>query len=498
MREFLTKVWAFFAKEFHDVRRQPRLMLSLIGGPLLVLGAFGATFRSANPFVRTVLVWPEEGIPGVPQEQAIRFIEANFALTGVTSDEAEAMRMLEAGETDVVQIVPTVTAGTVVEGERPEIRWISRTIDPNAEAWIRSLAYGEVNFINQQLLATEAVKAQDKAREVSASLAEALTGYRNLGDTLDPQQIDQALALTTALSDQLSELLAFLPPDVLAQANLSPELSAVYRDLRILDDDLQELETALRENDLPVQLERLSSTVEEIETLETTIGTFVDVPAENIVSPIKETYSNLRGGAYSLVVFFAPSVLALLVQQMAVTLASLGLVRERQMGSFEMFRVAPLRFIQLLMGKTLAYVLFVVIAGALLTSLLALLNVPLPSNILQFTLALVLLALASVGLGFLISSVSRTDSQAIQLTMLLLLLSIFFTGFFLPITGFAWPAWIIALLIPMTSGIQNFQNLMLTGINAGGDYIFWLVFLAAVFFGLVMLIMRRQYRQVLD
>jgi ABC-2 type transport system permease protein len=219
MREFLTKVWAFFAKEFHDVRRQPRLMLSLIGGPLLVLGAFGATFRSANPFVRTVLVWPEEGIPGVPQEQAIRFIEANFALTGVTSDEAEAMRMLEAGETDVVQIVPTVTAGTVVEGERPEIRWISRTIDPNAEAWIRSLAYGEVNFINQQLLATEAVKAQDKAREVSASLAEALTGYRNLGDTLDPQQIDQALALTTALSDQLSELLAFLPPDVLAQAN---------------------------------------------------------------------------------------------------------------------------------------------------------------------------------------------------------------------------------------------------------------------------------------
>ncbi len=85
MSEFITKVWAFFIKEFHDVRRQPRLMLSLIGGPLLVLGAFGATFRSANPFVRTVLVWPAEGIPGVSQDQAVQFIEANFSLTGIVS-----------------------------------------------------------------------------------------------------------------------------------------------------------------------------------------------------------------------------------------------------------------------------------------------------------------------------------------------------------------------------------------------------------------------------
>jgi ABC-2 type transport system permease protein len=498
MRDFLIKVLAFFAKEFHDVRRQPRLMLSLIGGPLLVLGAFGATFRSANPFVRTVLVWPAEGIPGVDQEQAVRFIEANFALTGVTSDEAEAMRMLEAGETDVVQIVPTVTAGAVTEGARPEIRWLSRTIDPNAEAWIRSLAYGEVNFINQQLLATEAVKAQEKAQEVSMSLDDALTSYQSFRESLDPAQIDDALATTGELSAVLGELLAFLPPEALAQANLSPELSRLYRDLRLLADDLAELETALKESDLPVQLDRLDSTIGEIETLKGTIATFTGVPAENIVTPIRETYTNLRGGAYSLVVFFAPSVLALLIQQMAVTLASLGLVRERQMGAFEMFRVAPLRFSQLLIGKTLAYVLFVTVAGILLTGLMALLKVPMPANILQFMVVLVLLALASVGIGFLISAVSRTDSQAIQLTMLLLLLSIFFTGFFLPITGFAWPAWIIALLIPMTSGIQSFQNLMLSGTNAGAANVFWLMVLAAVFFGLVMLIMRRQYRQVLD
>ena len=55
----LTKIFAFFMKEFHDVRRQPRLLLSLVDGPLLVLAAFGATFCSANPFITAALVWPE-------------------------------------------------------------------------------------------------------------------------------------------------------------------------------------------------------------------------------------------------------------------------------------------------------------------------------------------------------------------------------------------------------------------------------------------------------
>ena len=75
MIAYLIKAFSFFVMEFHDVRRQPALMLSLVGGPLLVLAAFGATFRSANPFVRAVLVWPEISIPGyappIPQGAGI-------------------------------------------------------------------------------------------------------------------------------------------------------------------------------------------------------------------------------------------------------------------------------------------------------------------------------------------------------------------------------------------------------------------------------------------
>lgn len=498
MITYLIKAFSFFVKEFHDVRRQPRLMISLVGGPLLVLAAFGATFRSANPFVSAVLVWPENGVPGISQEEAVKFISSNFYLVKVTSDEQEALQMLDLGQVDVVQIVPEADVYTEKNGTRPEIQVISRTINPNAEAWIRSLSYGELNFINQQLLTQEANLAQEKAREVSGSLVNAQEEFKLLRKNLDPQQVERIDQLVGEIRTSLGELLAFLPSESLAQANLSPELSKLYRDIHVLSDDLDELDQVLSDGDLVNQVERLDSAAEEIENLRGTIDIFVEIPSENIISPVRETYKNLRGSAYSLVVFYAPAVLALLVQQLAITLASLGLVRERQMGSFEMFRVSPLKFSQILLGKSLAYIFYVTIAGAILTGLLTLLNVPFPAYPGEYFILLVLLATASVGIGFLISASSRTDSQAIQLTMLVLLLSIFFTGFFLPITGFAWPAWIIATLIPMTHAIDGLQQLMLVGTSAIRDVWFSFVFITVLSYGLVSLIMRRQYRKVLD
>ena len=495
MRDFIIKVLAFFAKEIHDVRRQPRLMLSLIGGPLLVLAAFGATFRSSNPYIRTVLVWPEQGVPGVEQERAERYIGANFTLIDVISDEEEALQWLDEGSVDVVQIIPEFDLENYSSDDRPEIRVISRAIDPNAEAWTRSLAFSETNYINRQILSMEAKQAQEKAVDFQEELGEAQQVFITIKESFEEEQIEEASRIADELQPLLDELLIILPPTSFAQANLAPELNDLYQDIRILKDDLDELEDALQKGDQLISEERLDSTIEELATLQGTIDIFVDLPSVSIISPVRETYTNLRGEAYDMVVFFAPSVLALLVQQMAVTLASLGLVRERQMGSFEMFRVAPLRFTQMLLGKSLAYVLYVSLAGIILTGLLSLLNVPLPQDILSYLVLLVLLAIASVGIGLLISAFSRTDSQAIQLTMLMLLLSIFFTGFFMPITGFTWPAWIIAFFIPMTHAIIGFQDVMLVGTALANSEWVSLVTIILISYGVVRRVMRRQFRQ---
>ena len=498
MIAFFIRVFSFFKKEIHDVRRQPRLLLSLVGGPLLVLGAFGATFRSANPFITTALVWPENGIPGFSQEQAEDFISNNFTLLDVTNDEEEALGWLEEGLVDVVQIVPEISFEEGQLSSRPEIKIISRTIDPTAEAWIRSLAYGEKNYINQQLLFQQANLAQQKAVEISINLEDAQAEFSQLSMSVDPEEIARAGEIIEELRPFLNELLEFLPPQVDSQANFGPELAVVHRDIQLLSDDLDELEGVLSDDALSPKIERLENIDDEIAQLRVSIDDFAETPPENIISPFRETYTNLRGSAFSMVIFYAPAVLALLVQQLSITLASLGLVRERQMGSFEMFRVSPLKFSQILIGKSLAYITYVTLAGLVLTLLLGLIDVPIPADFGQYFLLLVLLATASVGIGFLISATARTDSQAIQLSMLVLLLSIFFTSFFLPITGFAWPAWIIAILIPMTHAIEGFQEVILAGSRIGAGVWVGLVLIIILSYSLVLLIMRRQYRKVID
>ncbi len=498
----LIKIVSFFLKEFHDVRRQPLLLLSLVGGPLLVLGAFGATFQSANPFISAALVWPEGGIPGVDRAQAESYINSTFHLALSTTDRAEAMAKLDAGDVDLVQIIPDVTVMQPGSGKRPEIEVYSRAIDPTVEAWIRSISYGEMNFINQQLLAQEARVAQTKAQEISVSLDDAkgqlLQLQQALGgpNGLSNQSVDDAVSAAEDMRSTVTLLLNFLPPVTQAQAIAAPELVSLHQDAQLLIDEMDELSSVLRDGDIVSQLERLSSSVDEIDALNSTIAIFVSVPPETITSPVLETYENLRGTPYSMVVFFTPAVLALLIQQLAVTLGALGLVRELQMGAYEMFRVAPLRFAHILIGKSLAYILYVTVAGFILTGVLSFLNVPMPTaHPIQHAALILMLATASVGLGFLISTFSRTDSQAIQLTMLTLLLSIFFTGFFLPIIGFSWPAWIIAIFMPMTHGILGFKDLLLKG-EGLTPYDWWtFVYISGLFYGLVGLRMWRQYRK---
>ena len=67
------------------------------------------------------------------------------------------------------------------------------------------------------------------------------------------------------------------------------------------------------------------------------------------------------------------------------------------------------------------------------------LGVPMLGNWLNYALVVALVLFASLGIGFVISLLSKTDSQAVQLAMLVLLASVFFSGFFMALYLF-WPA----------------------------------------------------------
>ena len=146
------------------------------------------------------------------------------------------------------------------------------------------------------------------------------------------------------------------------------------------------------------------------------------------------------------------------------TLTALSLVRERLSGQMDRFRVAPVTSMELLIGKYVAYgVLSLALAGIVGALLVGVLGVPMLGGWLAFVGIVLLLTFASLGIGLLISLVADSERQAVQLSMILLLASVFFSGFVLPVTDFADWAQYLAYALPVTEGIALLQEHMLRG-----------------------------------
>ena len=77
--------------------------------------------------------------------------------------------------------------------------------------------------------------------------------------------------------------------------------------------------------------------------------------------------------------------------------------------------------------------------------------------------AIGLLLLASLGIGLLIAVVSDSERQVVQMSLLLLLASVFFSGFVVAISEFAEPVRVLAFTLPVTHGIRLMQDIMLRG-----------------------------------
>jgi len=189
-----------------------------------------------------------------------------------------------------------------------------------------------------------------------------------------------------------------------------------------------------------------------------------NVPPEVIASPTKAVVQNLAAVPPSIVGFYGPAALALVLQHMAVTLVALSIVRERASGAIDRFRSSPMRATEVVAGKVLAFGLLGSFIAAVSTWLLvSLLGVPMLGTVAAVALVIGMLLLASLGLGLLISVVSDSERQAVQLSLLTLLASMFFSGFVLRISEFQPALQVAAYALPVTHGIALLQELMLTG-----------------------------------
>ena len=189
-----------------------------------------------------------------------------------------------------------------------------------------------------------------------------------------------------------------------------------------------------------------------------------EIPPDVVAAPTRAEVVNTAPSSPGVTGFFGPAVLALILQHLAVTLIALSLVRERTSGVIELFRVAPVSPVEVLAGKVLAFALLgSVIAGTSIALLVGVLHVPMLADPGALVLTIGLLLLASLGLGLFVAVVSDSERQTVQLSLLLLLASVFFSGFVIAIDEFTAPVRTLAFALPVTHGIRLLQDLMLRG-----------------------------------
>jgi len=159
-----------------------------------------------------------------------------------------------------------------------------------------------------------------------------------------------------------------------------------------------------------------------------------------------------------------PGLMGVVLVFVGTIATALGVVRERQNGTLEQLAVMPFRPRDVLLGKLLPYLgvaavdLVVIVAAGML-----LFDVPFVGSPLVFALGAVAFLFVTVGTGVLISTVSETQGQAIQLAILTMLPQILLSGLIFPLQAMAPGVRWIGYVLPLTYFVQVARGVMVKG-----------------------------------
>ncbi len=157
-----------------------------------------------------------------------------------------------------------------------------------------------------------------------------------------------------------------------------------------------------------------------------------------------------------------PGLAGVILVFVGTVITSLGVVRERQAGTLEQLAVMPLRPADVFLGKIVPY--FAVAVADLVIVLavgVAVFGVPFRGSFAVFGLGALLFVFVTLGLGVLISSVSQTQGQAIQLAVMTLLPQVLLSGLIFPLTSIVIGVRWIAYLLPLTYFTEISRGVML-------------------------------------
>jgi len=163
-------------------------------------------------------------------------------------------------------------------------------------------------------------------------------------------------------------------------------------------------------------------------------------------------------------VYIVPGIIGVLLSMTMVVIASIAIVRERERGTLEQLVVTPIGKTSLMLGKIVPFLLvgYVQITVILLLGRL-LFHVPIRGDLATLYLIALPFIVASLAIGLFVSTLVRTQAQAMQLGFLFLLPNILLSGFMFPREAMPGPAQWIGAALPLTYFLRVLRGILLRG-----------------------------------
>ena len=180
--------------------------------------------------------------------------------------------------------------------------------------------------------------------------------------------------------------------------------------------------------------------------------------------------------------FYVPGIVAVLVMILTLLLTSMAIIREKESGTMEQLIVTPLRPSEMILGKTIPFILIAQIQMMAVTAFAKLwFDVPFQGSISLLLLATCLFLLSTLGLGLFISTVSRSQQQAMMTTFFFILPMFMLSGFVFPISNMPRIVQVLTYLNPLRYMLVIIRGIFLKGT---GFAILWHQFFALALIGL--------------
>jgi ABC-type multidrug transport system permease subunit len=182
--------------------------------------------------------------------------------------------------------------------------------------------------------------------------------------------------------------------------------------------------------------------------------------------------------------FFVPGVIGIVLQIATTFATAMSLVRERERGTLEQLMVSPLSRWGLMLGKLTPYLLIGMVMAMVLFGIMQwLFHVPIAGDFSGLVLATFLYVFSLLSLGLLISTKAQNQIQALQMTMIFILPSVFFSGFIFPRETMPKIFYLIGTVLPATYYIELERAIVLRGASLS-DFWINIIILAGMGFGL--------------